>query len=345
MAEKDITEKILESYNDVFSDIVNVLLFHGEPVIDPDELEDQAPRSYYKADGRIRELERDVVKRWRKGNIRLACIGMENQTDADADMPLRVIAYDGAEYRAQFSGAERYPVVTLVLYFGLKGHWAAPLSLKERLEIPEAFAPYVNDYKINLFEIAYLSREQVSLFRSDFRIVADYFVQMRENNEFKPTADEVKHMQEILQLLNVMTGEHRFADECNNQMKGVPKSMSDFWDRVENKAREEGRAEGREEGRQEILQLLNDMAEDHQFEGECNNQTKEIPKSMSSFWDRVENKAREEGRAEGREEGALNDKKETAVNLHNLGVTEDIIAKAINVSTELLREWIDRPSA
>ena len=30
MAEKDISEKILESYNDVFADIVNVLLFDGE---------------------------------------------------------------------------------------------------------------------------------------------------------------------------------------------------------------------------------------------------------------------------------------------------------------------------
>lgn len=290
MAEKDITEKTLESYNDVFSDIVNVLLFHGEPVIDPDELEDQEPHAYYKADGKIRELERDVVKRWKKGNIRLACIGMENQTNADADMPLRVIGYDGAEYRAQLSGTERYPVVTLVLYFGIEKRWTAPLSLKERLEIPEAFAPYVNDYKINLFEIAYLSREEISLFQSDFRIVADYFVQMRENNDYKPAPDEVKHMQEILQLLNVMTGEHRFEDECNNQMKGVPKSMNDFWDRVEAKAREEGR---------------------------------------------------EEGRAEG----SLNGKKETALNLHTLGVTDDIIAKAMNISTELLREWLDRPSA
>ena len=60
VAEKDITEKILESYNDVFADIVNVLLFDGEQVIKPDELEDQAPRSAYKADGKIREIERDV---------------------------------------------------------------------------------------------------------------------------------------------------------------------------------------------------------------------------------------------------------------------------------------------
>ena len=112
MAEKDITEKILESYNDVFADIVNVLLFDGEIVIKPEELIDQSPRAAYKADEKIREIERDVAKQWTKSNIRIACIGLENQTIADADMPLRVIGYDGAEYRAQLSkGKDRYPVV------------------------------------------------------------------------------------------------------------------------------------------------------------------------------------------------------------------------------------------
>ena len=67
MAQKDTSEKILESYNDVFSDIVNVLLFNGKQVLSADELEDQAPRSYYKADGKIREIERDVAKRWKIG--------------------------------------------------------------------------------------------------------------------------------------------------------------------------------------------------------------------------------------------------------------------------------------
>lgn len=86
MGEKDFTEKILEAYNDVFADILNVLLFGGKRVISPDDLEDQSPNSFYKASGRIRELERDVVKRWKRNNIRIACIGLENQTDVDKFM-------------------------------------------------------------------------------------------------------------------------------------------------------------------------------------------------------------------------------------------------------------------
>lgn len=40
MGQKDIAEKILEAYNDVFSDIVNVLLFNGEQILKENELED-----------------------------------------------------------------------------------------------------------------------------------------------------------------------------------------------------------------------------------------------------------------------------------------------------------------
>lgn len=259
MAEKDTTEKILEAYNDVFSDIVNVLLFHGEEVLKPEELEEQAPRSYYKADGKVHEIERDVAKRWKKEQIRLACIGVENQTGVDPDMPLRVIGYDGAEYRAQLLEKEtgaRYPVVTLVLYFGYKKHWNQPISLLERVNIPEKFRPFVNDYKINLFEIAYLTQEQVELFQSDFRIVVDYFVQKREKDDYKPSVQTMKHVQETLQLLSAMTGDHRFEDVCNDQQEGGPQNMCEVLERVENRGVDKGIEIGMQRGTQQGEELF-----------------------------------------------------------------------------------------
>ena len=60
MPEKDITEKYLESYNDVFADIVNVLLFNGQRRVLSDDLRDTKARTLYKADGKLREQERDV---------------------------------------------------------------------------------------------------------------------------------------------------------------------------------------------------------------------------------------------------------------------------------------------
>ena len=72
MAEKDITEKTLEAYNDVFADIINVLLFNGRRCVKEDELEEESPNSSYKADGKLHAQERDIAKYWRKGLVRIA---------------------------------------------------------------------------------------------------------------------------------------------------------------------------------------------------------------------------------------------------------------------------------
>ena len=142
--------------------------------------------------------------------------------------------------------------MTLVLYFGCKKHWDKPLSLKERLDIPPEFEPFVSDYKVNLFEIAYLTHEQVELFQSDFRIVADYFVQKREkgeHGEYTPDPRQIRHVQETLQLLSVMTRDHRFEEAYNEAytkdgMEGGPHTMCEFLDRVENRGIEKGLSEG-----------------------------------------------------------------------------------------------------
>lgn len=59
-------------------------------------------------------------------------------------------------------------------------YWKGPRTLFECLELLEEIKPYVNGYRMNLYEIAYLSEEQVQMFTSDFKIAADYFVQMRK---------------------------------------------------------------------------------------------------------------------------------------------------------------------
>lgn len=240
MAEKDITEKILLAYADVFADIVNALLFQGKQHILPEDLHDQAPRSAYKADGKIRDIERDVAKRWQRNNIRIACIGFENESQPEPDMVLRVYGYDGAEYRTQLlkenKSNPRYPVVTLVLYFGYKKHWDAPVTLHEAVEVPELFKPYVPDVRINLFEISWLTDEQLDWFHSDFKVVADYFVQKQRNGDYVPGKEKIDHVEAVLQLLSVMTGDTRFEDVLNEdeeETQGGVENMCDVLDRVE----------------------------------------------------------------------------------------------------------------
>ena len=49
----------------------------------------------------MREQERDTSKFWKKNSIRIAYVGIENETEPEDDMPFRVIGYDGAAYRDQ----------------------------------------------------------------------------------------------------------------------------------------------------------------------------------------------------------------------------------------------------
>ena len=72
-----------------------------------------------------------------------------------------------------------------------KKHWDEPIWLHDAIDIPDIFKEYVPNIKINLFEVAYMTREQLSYFHSDFRIVADYFIQKREKNDYIPSPDKL----------------------------------------------------------------------------------------------------------------------------------------------------------
>ena len=256
MAQKDITEKMLEDYKDVFADIVNVLIFDGEEEIQSRDLEDTKTKSQYKADDSlIHEQERDVSKIWKKTNVRIAMIGLENQTAPDAYMPLRVMGYDGSSYRSQLIGNSKqvYPVLTLILYFGTD-KWQNR-KLYDCFSVPKKLQPFVSDYHINVFEIAKLKKTQVAKFKSDFKFVADYFYQTVHTGDYKPSKEKIKHVDEVLKLLQVMSGDDRFVQEFTLQERKRGITMDAVVTKFENRGVEKGMKAGK-------LELLFDMVKD-----------------------------------------------------------------------------------
>ena len=256
MAEKDITEKLLFEAEDVFADILNVLLFDGREVIHPRALQPAGQRSKLKTKSAIHEQERDVSKLWTEGGVRFALLGLENQTEAEQDMVLRVFSYDGASYKEQVvhtrrGGGEKwapYPAVTIVLYFGKK-RWDGPKTLRELLRIPPELEPYVNDYRLHVFEISHLSPEQAAMFRSDFRIVADFFVQTCRDQEYVPSHETITHVEETLKLMSVLTGDTRFEESAREAVrKGGTVAMCDVLDRAENRGEQRGMQKGMQRG-------------------------------------------------------------------------------------------------
>ena len=272
MGAKDITEKILADFNDVFADIINGVLFDGKQVVSEHALENVKDRSQYKFNNKIHEQERDLAKRWIPYKICFALYGLEHETGAEPYMPMRIIGYDGAAYRGQLTKRERdrpnFPVITIVLYFGTK-HWDQPRTLYECMNIQENLKPFVSDYKINVVEIAFLD-DKLDNFHSDFRIIAEYFVNKRRNIEYTPSAQEIQHVDEFLKLLQALTGDDRYFDVLNLLQKEAKKegvNMCEILDKVENRGiaigemRGEIRGEkrGEKRGREKMADEINQL--------------------------------------------------------------------------------------
>ena len=300
MGKKDIATKALEWYNDVFADIVNVLLFDGREVIRPDELVSSEKDSHYKADGNIRSQERDVLKYWKKSGIIISAIGAENQVKAEKEMVIRVMSYDGAEYRNQVKAGndEYYPVITLVLYFG-EDDWTYGTNLHSCLTIPEELKPYVSDYKMNFISMKDLTDEQIDKFQSDFKAIAGFFRALSNHEKYRPSEKILDHPEETLDMIGIFSGDDRFRDVYNELHYKGGINMCRIYDDILDEGVEIGVEKGRKEGRKE---------------------------------------GREEGREEGIEEEKARGIKKAIIMLKNVGATVDAIIKNIMQQYEMSRD-------
>lgn len=282
---KDITDKRLEEYNDVFADIFNNILFSGQEVLEEGELISLPTESFTrKSDGKLRQGNRDVCKADKSRKFyRLIC-GIENQQGKENTMPVRALGYDYASYEEQIQeimeenkkqnrpaytkrihGDQKLaPVVTAVLHFGSED-WTSPLSLHDMLEFPEGeeelIKPLVPDYRINLIQMKKLPVEIRERLTSDFRMIAEYVAcrnqpkkldQFLSDNKYK-----IKHPEAFLDMLSEVSSDTRYrkAKELlteKERKEGV--TMCEGLDRLENRGVEKGIKQGTERGIYAMIQ-------------------------------------------------------------------------------------------
>ena len=129
-------------------------------------------------------------------------------------------------------------------------------KIKELMEIPRCLDSYVNDYQMHVFEVAWLTEEQISHFRSDFKVVANFFVQKRKNRDYIPDdPTEIRHVDEVLKLLQVMTGDRRYEEIFRKKKEGVH-SMCDVAERLEKMGMEIGKNTGIHEEKIRVYKKL-----------------------------------------------------------------------------------------
>ena len=77
----------------------------------------------------------------------------------------------------------------------------------------------------------------------------DYFVQVRKNKKYVPSAETIDHVRETLQLLAVLTKDTRFEEYANTQAKeGEKVTMSEVLDRMINEGYNRGISIGEARG-------------------------------------------------------------------------------------------------
>ena len=67
-------------------------------------------------------------------------------------------------------------------------------------------------------------------------------------NDYKPSADLLRHVDETLKLMTVLTGDRRFEEAVQTLPAEGGVSMCEVLDRVENRGIEKGLAQGKREG-------------------------------------------------------------------------------------------------
>ena len=291
MAEKDITEKLLTDIDEVFADIYNSLCFKGENIIKPDDLSNASVTSAFISNDVTRGLISDVSKIYKNSNLTLALLNIENQSTEDSDMPFRIIGYEGAKYNSQLiSGSDaRYAVATLVLNFNTKKRWSTPKSIKESLKnkYPIELDEYINDYKVNVIDVAFMDKEDIEKLNSDFKAVAKYYYLKRNNIEdFEELGEcNLRYPVQTFATMKALTGDSRFET------------------------------------------AYNDYVETHKDDKGV---------TMEKILDTIEARGEARGEAKGKELQA----KETAINLKNMNMDEETIAKAVGRDTETVKKWI-----
>lgn len=267
MAEKDVTEKILMFYADVFADCINTLVYHGERGLNPEDTQPAPTESFYKGKkthNQFCDASRYLTE---NGRIVLQYI-IENETRLEERQILRTISYQGGSYRQQLqSGIPVYGVIAIVIAWTGKTS-RIPRSLHELLlrnGVPPEKVEQIDDNNLMVYHMNNLPLEIRSRFTSDMGFVADY---LNEGNFERRKGQDIVHLEALCEMMEAVTGDSRFteqADELLRKKKGEKIMMCEYINQLE--ARGEARGEANGEAKlTSLLERLYDLGREEDAE-------------------------------------------------------------------------------
>ena len=240
MGAKDLAEKNLLQYKDVFSDIVNVNLFGGRCYVSAEELSREPGELITKAvsDDKLWQLQMDVPMKCKKNN-RSFFLCLENQSDKNNVMPVRDMGYQHAKYMEQIKAAKESNQKT--------GNYPNPMT--KELNDSQKLSPVIT------LVLNYSQKEwetTIRQYQSDFKYIVRYLScgndRRKLDEYFQTTEFQLDHPEAFLDWLSAVTNDRRYrkAKELiqKTERKGGKINMCVLLDMYE----ERGEARGIEKG-------------------------------------------------------------------------------------------------
>ena len=240
MGAKDLAEKNLLQYKDVFSDIVNVNLFGGRCYVSAEELSREPGELITKAvsDDKLWQLQMDVPMKCKKNN-RSFFLCLENQSDKNNVMPVRDMGYQHAKYMEQIKEVKESNRKT--------GNYPNPMT--KELNDSQKLSPVIT------LVLNYSQKEwetTIRQYQSDFKYIVRYLScgndRRKLDEYFQTTEFQLDHPEAFLDWLSAVTNDRRYrkAKELieETEGKGGKINMCVLLDMYE----ERGEARGIEKG-------------------------------------------------------------------------------------------------
>jgi len=271
MGQKDLYQSDFYEDNRRFADVFNGVLFEGKEIVKPEELEEaDSVLVSLMNNSRGKKVICDKIRKW-KGKY-ISIMVLEAQSYVDYGMVFRVmeaealgygkqkkqrfqnkynkkVKFDSHEYLSQMKRGEKFiPIITLVLYLGKERIWDGETSLYGMLELEEELRPYVNDFKLNLFD--YHNCDDFKRFKTENRLLFDILSSAGDKKKMLRLLKEEKEYgrldeesaKAILGILGtkIEIEKIKTEDEKGELRYDMCKAFDDY--------KEEGRQEGRRSG-------------------------------------------------------------------------------------------------
>ncbi len=252
MAEKDITEKVLMSYADVFADCVNALVYDGKQRLRGEELLAAPTESFYYGKGKMRNQFCDKSFYRMEGRQKKVQYIIENETQLSRRQILRKASYQGGAYREQLEQKEPvYPIICIVLDWTYKRS-RIPRRLHRLIEwtgVYQEEAVLVDDMNLTVYRMRNLPGEMRERFTSDMGFVVDY---LNEGSLEGRREQKIIHVEALCGMMEAVTKDRRFTElagrllERGEKKEGV--RMCEYLDMLEARGQERGEKIGQERG-------------------------------------------------------------------------------------------------